>query len=232
MIKLLILIAGINFSSSLNKNPLIEKIKANNTAMIERGRPSGNNVYEYNYTTEFQYWDEEMQMEKVQTKMYIGENDLHYFSNQFDLFIDVNYVATIMKDQRQIIITRAVQNYDPSFSMSQFALVQNYVLDSAKVISTKQLEDGLVELNLDTRNLGLANFYVENIIYQCDPKTGEIKKSISNYSEEYELKKMIFSLQGINLSATYSGFKPVEKILFKSNYTLVDKYKGYEVIVD
>ena len=125
MIKLLFFILTLLIAKSDISNPYIEKIKAYNQSIQQRKRPEGRQVHFFDYSTYFEYWDQDMPPQHVRTKLYVGAYDLHYFSNFMDIFVDKDYAVTILKGQKQIVLTRSVQEFDPYYMMSKMAKISN-----------------------------------------------------------------------------------------------------------
>ena len=213
-------------------NPFVQKIKTYNKSLQSQERPKGKQVHFFDYTTEFEYWDKEMAPQKVRTKMFVGEKHLHYFSNVMDVFMDESYVATVMKSQNKIVITKILKDFDPYMTMAKTAKLQNMVLDSAIVISSKETDSGLREIKLNTEDIDIASLKINELTYIINSENGAIQQTITKYSEDYSLKRMSYIQHSIDYKSTYKKFKSVKKMLFNADGKLIDKYKNYEIVVD
>ena len=236
MKKLIILLGfGILLSNqgwSQRDKQCVEVIKAYNNEIGKIQRPKGKQVYLIDYSTEIQYWDKYMPIQSFRTKMYMSEDYLHYFSDVVDIFSDPKYIATVLKDQKKIVFTLNGREENTFENYQKMMKAKNDILDSASVVSCNMEENGNGKLILDPSNLRISNFYVKKLIYEYNHESGEVVKTVTEYSEQYDIRKMTVINHSNEFNSKYKGFKSVKKIFFKSSGELIDKYRNYEIIVD
>lgn len=214
-----------------DKNSCLSTVLEYNKKLSQIDQPKSGQVYYIDYQQEISYWDADTKPVNTRVKYYISSDQLHVISGELKLYMDKTYVFTIIEKQKQIILSRNPETTKDEASISLFYKNQESVIKSCKVSECSYDKvKGLTKIVLDAKDVNVEGVEIESMTYYFKKNSGQLVKTITNYTKNYPIRRMSISYNELNFNSNYKFPSKLSDMFLDSNGELKSKYNGYQLI--
>jgi hypothetical protein len=198
-----------------------------NTINIEDTSLARKNIFMH-YTVKATNWEEETTISNV--KLYRMGLNMHFFSEQANIYMDEKDVLIVMPYQRMVVINNNNQELSKKRFNEDFFDMRRSFLDSCTVLKC-ELRDANHKIAVLKVNPAKAaeNILIDNMVYEFDPVAGKILSVTVNYLIDYKLKQMAVFYHDISTTSVYT-FPSLRSQILDKKGNVRDKYKNYEIV--
>lgn len=168
-----------------------------------------------------------------EVKMYKNVNNMHFFSDQVNIYTDKSESFMVIKAQKLIMGSMTPPNSMGSGFSDDFLGFKAKFMKTCEVQSCLLIDSlqGIKEVTLVINKENKEVLSINSMIYKYSTKDHKIISTIVNYSKPYKLKTMAIYYIDFQPISTYT-FSKARKYILGSKGKLVENYKGYEFIDD
>jgi len=218
------------FYAQKNNECITELLKIEEKNSIKNFKEE-DKVFYLNYVVTTTDWEDQVIVSNV--KVYKGKDNMHFFSEQGQIFQDDNDVFVVLPIQKIIIVNATNKELNNVRLGNDFYQFRKSFLDSCEVtkceVSLKNPEVKTLELKVHHDMGGLL--HIVKMSYKYNTKTEKIISTVTTYNKDYKVKRVEMIFNEINLSYDYKFNKARRQVLDKSG-RLLPKFKGYELMDD
>lgn len=221
---------GISFSQEVI-NPCITEVMNLEKELFKKdlGQEDKAAFIHYKIRTE----DQLGEVVSSEVKMYKNINNMHFFSDQVNIYTDKTESFMVIKGQKLIMGSTTPPNSMKSVFSDDFLSFKAKFMKSCEVQSCIVIDSlqGIKEVSLVISKENKEVLSINSMIYRYSIKENKIISTTVNYSKPYKLKTMTINYIDFQPISTYT-FSKARKYILESKGKLVENYKGYEFIDD
>lgn len=180
------------------------------------------------YQVKVSDWEGQVTLSNV--RIYKDENNMHFFSEQANLFQDNKEVLIVLPSQKLIIINSTDKRLNNQRLNQEFFIVRKEFLDSCEVVKceNRDAENKIVVLKVHPDKTSPA-IKIKNITYEYNIVQKKINSVTVDYRSDYKIKQLHMVYKDFNLASTY-GFMPLKSYYLDKKGNVLTKYKDYEFV--
>jgi len=171
-------------------------------------------------------WDDETTTSNV--KMYKKGDNMNFFSEQANIYMDEKEVLIIMPEQKVMVINTLNKQNKGGLNDDFFEMRRAFI-DSCQVIKCEQKSpvSKTLVLKSRTRMNGLSS--IESMTYEYNPAAKKIISVNVKYYNSYKLKQLVMVFKEYNPVSAYK-FLPVKKYYSDRRGNINENYKDFEIV--
>lgn len=230
---LLILTIGISFpliAQGEDKACLEAVIAYENKLLAQDWNENGKPTF-ISYKVRSEDWENNIIESEV--KMYRNKTNLHFFSDQVNIYTDQNETFMVLKAQKMVMASTTPKTIVNTGMSDEFLIFRTKFLRTCEIESYSMIDSvkGIqqVKLKLGKEMEGMLD--IKSMTYKFDSKNKKVISTAIVYESSYKLKKMTITYRDFKPTVEYSFLK-ARKYVLNGNGSLLEKYKGYEFFDD
>lgn len=174
-------------------------------------------------------WEDQTNSSNV--KVYKDKNNMHFFSEQVNIFQDEKDVFLILKMQKLVIVNSTKKEITNKKINDNFLELRKEFLENCTVVKCEKSPQNefikTLELKVNDNMGGVIK--IEKMIYTYNTQTEKILTTKIDYNEEYKVKEIFIKYNELEMESNYSFISAKKNVLDRNN-KLLPKYKGYELV--
>ncbi|HEY9084003.1 MAG TPA: hypothetical protein VIN73_11765 [Vicingaceae bacterium] len=167
----------------------------------------------------------------VDVKMYRAYNNMHFFSNQTDIYQNEKEMIMVLKLQKLIVLENSNEEIMAKGLNEDFLAVKRNFLNQCELVSCAAIDSDKevkrVELKVNDDMNGAL--FIDKMIYKYKPASKEILSNSTFYKKGYKVKQIDIKYNKLDLEHTYKFNNP-KRYVMDAKENLLSKYAGYELI--
>lgn len=210
-----------------------ERVLKYNSKMSKIGKPSEGKVYFMDYRQQMSYWNASAKPLDTRVKYYVSDKKSAVISNEMKIFMDEDFMFTVLESQKKIILTLNPQKAADPTSIKRFLKNQEYVVRECEILQCSLDESkGIRKVVLDANNVDLEGLKADKLTYFFKEGSTDLMKTITTYDRSYPVRRMSMTINTMNFNSSYKFPKNLYSSFLDSNGKLRPKYKGYQLITE
>jgi hypothetical protein len=172
-------------------------------------------------------WDNAATLSNV--KVYKLGDNMHFFSEQANIYRDEKEVVIVMPTQKLLIINSTTKEMNSYHLNDDFFEMRKAFLDSCDVVKCEAKgANMLLSLKVNPKKVA-ANIKIADMTYEYNVEQKKILSVKINYMKDYKIKQLVMTYKDFSAVSTYK-FAPLRKYVMDKHGKLLDRYRDYEVV--
>jgi len=164
-------------------------------------------------------------------KIYKGFNNMHFFSDQANIYQDEKDILMVLKTQKLIMRENSSEKLVNEKINDQMLFAKKQFLQSCELIKCENLATDktlkIVELKAKDDMDGVL--FIDEMTYTYNPTTNKLIKSTISYKKGYKVKTINIKYHQLDMASNYKFYKAPKYVVNKKGELLV-KYAKFELI--
>lgn len=192
----------------------------NDTALEKR------NVF-MSYSVKATSWEDEVTSSSV--KVYKLGANMHFFSEQANIYMDENEVAIVIPAQRLLILNSTTKDLNNSRLSDEFFEMRRAFLDSCEVLSC-ETDKGIrtLVLKVDRRKVD-PSVRITRMVYQYSVEEKRVKNVRISYDEDYKLKQLFIAYGEFDAASAHK-YAPARSYVMDRKGRVNSRFEGYQLV--